>query len=164
MSWIIVLTSCDQRVWTVQGRYMGMFKLHQGCKGKPCGSPGPAAELPSTPHHDRESNMFRHRRGFAFFFFFAFTFQFFTDTHTASEDLCHREIIKIQSSVKVWGTIFLFKTLIVLFPEFSLASTELYRQWKNGVSSPFLLKLIWKHYFFLNPLKPRTARSKESTG
>lgn len=37
----------------------------------------------------------------------ALTFQFFADIHTAFEVLCHREIIKIQSSVKVWGTIFL---------------------------------------------------------
>lgn len=40
-------------------------------------------------------------------FFYALTFQFFADIHTAFEVLCHREMIKIQSSVKVWGTIFL---------------------------------------------------------
>lgn len=45
----------------------GMFKLLQGCKAKPCGSPGPGVVVPSAPDHDRDNNTFRNGRTYAFF-------------------------------------------------------------------------------------------------
>lgn len=89
------LENWHQGHWIVQGGYMGMFKLLQGCKAKPCESLGPASAL----HHDRDSTMFRMEEAVPTFS--ALTFPFFTDTYTVFDDLCHREMIKIQSSVKV---------------------------------------------------------------
>lgn len=63
---------------------------------------------PWCPAHPTMTEMAVHSEtGEAVPFFFALTFQLFTDTHNAFEELCHREMIKIQSSVKRWGIIFL---------------------------------------------------------
>lgn len=161
------LTTWDQRVRTIQGRDMEMFKLLQGCKAKPCGRPDPDSVVPSAPHHDRDSSTFRNERGCAAFFLCVDFSVLRRYSHCLWSPLSQRndKNTVLCEGMRNYFSFFLSKTLIVSFPDFSFASTALYNK-KMGFPYLFsyLIKSIWDHYFFFNAFKARTARSSESTG